>query len=385
MSAAMKFVCPQSDLNTHLSLVGRAVPTRPSKPVFSNVLVKADLEEQQITLVGFDETLGIQTAFAAAVEVPGELTLPAKLLENIVSRLPSEDLLIEEAEEDAAVTVTCSSGQYQVRGLSAEDYPSLPLVEDGQAAQLSAEALLEGLRGALFATSADETKQVLTGVHLLTDADALEFAATDGHRLAVVQTSDESKAAEEAADTIPMDVTVPAKALRELEKMLQGYNSTEPVALRFDRTQVLFELGTQRLTTRLLEGQYPNYRQLVPKQFERQATVDRKALISALERIAVLAEQKNNIVKLSVDADESTIAISVEAQEVGSGREVVPAQVSGDSLDIAFNVRYLLDGLKALGTNEVQLQFNSATSPSVVIPLGKLQMTYLVMPVQIRS
>ena len=381
----MKFVCPQSDLNTHLSLVSRAVPTRPSKPVFSNVLVKADLEGQQITLVGYDETLGIQTTFAAAVEVPGELTLPAKLLENIVSRLPSEDLLIEEADEDAAVTVTCSSGQYQVRGLSAEDYPSLPLVEDGQAAQLSAEALLEGLRGALFATSADETKQVLTGVHLLTDADALEFAATDGHRLAVVQTSDETKTAEEVADTVPMDVTVPAKSMRELEKMLQSYHSTEPVALRFDRTQVLFELGAQRLTTRLLEGQYPNYRQLVPKQFERQATVDRKALISALERIAVFAEQKNNIVKLSVDAEASEIAISVEAQEVGSGREVVPAQVSGDSLDIAFNVRYLLDGLKALGTNEVQLQFNSATSPSVVIPLGKLQMTYLVMPVQIRS
>ncbi|MDA0674480.1 MAG: DNA polymerase III subunit beta [Cyanobacteria bacterium] len=380
----MKFVCPQSDLNTHLSLVSRAVPARPSKPVLSNVLMKADLEEQQITLIGFDETLGIQTAFLAAVEIPGELTLPAKLLENIISRLPSEDLLVEEAEADAAITLTCSSGQYQVRGLSAEDYPSLPLVEEGQAAQLSAEALLEGLRGALFATSADETKQVLTGVHLLTEADLLEFAATDGHRLAVVQTSDETKAPD-APETTAMDVTLPAKALRELEKMLQSYSSTEPVALRFDRTQVIFELGNQRLTTRLLEGQYPNYRQLVPKQFERQATVDRKALMSALERIAVLADQKNNIVKLSMDADESIVAISVEAQEVGSGREVVPAQISGDSLDIAFNVRYLLDGLKALGSNEVQLQFNTATSPSVLTPLGKLQMTYLVMPVQIRS
>jgi DNA polymerase-3 subunit beta len=380
----MKFVCPQSDLNTHLSLVSRAVPSRPSKPVLSNVLMRADLEEQHITLIGFDETLGIQTIFPAAVEVPGELTLPAKLLENIISRLPSEDLLVEEMEADAAITLTCSSGQYQVRGLSAEDYPSLPLVEDGQAAQLSAEALLEGLRGALFATSADETKQVLTGVHLLTEAEVLEFAATDGHRLAVVKTSDESGDATPAAATA-MDVTVPAKALRELEKMLQGYGSTEPVSLRFDRTQVIFELGQQRLTTRLLEGQYPNYRQLVPKQFERQATVDRKALMSALERIAVLADQKNNIVKLSLDATDSTIAVSVEAQEVGSGREVVPAQISGDSLDIAFNVRYLLDGLKALGSNEVQMQLNTATSPAVVIPLGQLQMTYLVMPVQIRQ
>ena len=381
----MKFACPQSELNTHLSLVSRVVPARPSKPVLSNVLIKVDEVAQRITLIGFDETMGVQTAFKATVEEPGELTLPAKLLESIVSRLPSEDIAIQETEGDASVTITCSTGEYQVRGLSAEDYPSLPLVEDGQVAQLSPEALLAGLRGALFATSADETKQVLTGVHLTAQTDALEFAATDGHRLAVVKTSDESGADTTASDDTLMDVTVPAKALRELEKMLQVYASSESIALRFDRTQVIFELGDQRLTTRLLEGQYPNYRQLVPKQFERQITIDRKLLSSALERIAVLADQKNNIVKLSLDPEQQTVAISAEAQEVGSGREVVAAQITGDALDIAFNVRYLLDGLKALETNEIQVQCNTATSPSVMIPLGELQMTYLVMPVQIRG
>ncbi len=379
----MKFVCPQSEFNSHLSLVSRVVPSRPSKPVLSNVLLKVDAATQQVTLIGFDETMGVQTSFAASVEADGELTLPAKLLESIVSRLPSEDIVVEETDEDATVTLTSSSGEYQVRGLSAEDYPSLPTVDEGQVAKLSAEALVAGLRGSLFATSADETKQVLTGVHLTAATETLEFAATDGHRLAVVQTSDESEAA--AAADWAIDVTVPAKALRELEKMLQAYQSTEPIALTFDRTQVIFEVGSQRLTTRLLEGQYPNYRQLVPKQFERQVTLDRKQFTSALERIAVLADQKNNIVKLSLDNDQQTVAISVEAQEVGSGREVIAAQVTGDPLDIAFNVRYLLDGLKALGTNEVQLQCNTATSPSVMIPLGELQMTYLVMPVQIRS
>jgi len=167
--------------------------------------------------------------------------------------------------------------------------------------------------------------------------------------------------------------------------MLQTFPSSEPISLKFDRPQVIFELGDQRLTTRLLEGQYPNYRQLIPKQFERQVTIDRKQLMDALERIAVLADQKNNIVKLSLDPDQQSVAVSVEAQEVGSGREVVAAQITGDALDIAFNVRYLLDGLKALGTNEVQLQCNTATSPSIFVPLGEVQMTYLVMPVQIRS
>lgn len=380
----MKFVCPQSELNTQLSLVSRVVPARPSRPVLSNVLVKVDETTQKVTLIGFDETMGIQTSFSATVEEPGELTLPAKLLESIVARLPQEDIVIHEMDDDAAVTITSSSGEYQVRGLSAEDYPSLPTIEDGQAAELSVEALLEGLRGALFATSADESKQVLTGVHLMAEPETLEFAATDGHRLAVVKTSDESSDGKDDQDA-KMDVTVPAKALRDLERMLQGYTSSEPIALKFDRTQVIFELGDQILTTRLLEGQYPNYRQLIPKQFERQITLDRKLLSDALERIAVLADQKNNIVKLTLDPDQQSVAISVEAQEVGSGREVVAAQITGDPLDIAFNVRYLLDGLKALGTNEVQLQCNTATSPSVIIPLGELQMTYLVMPVQIRS
>ncbi|MEM0980544.1 MAG: DNA polymerase III subunit beta [Cyanobacteria bacterium P01_H01_bin.58] len=381
----MKFVCPQSELNTHLSLVSRVVPARPNKPVLSNVLLKVDEVEQQVTLIGFDETMGMQTTFKATVDVGGELTLPAKLLESIVSRLPAEDIVLEEAEQDVTVTLTSSSGEYQVRGLSAEDYPNLPVVEAGQVTKLSTESLFTGLRGALFATSADESKQVLTGVHLIAETEILEFAATDGHRLAVVKTSDESGAQTGESDEPMIDVTVPAKALRELEKILQVYQSTEPIALQFDRTQVIFEVGNQRLTTRLLEGQYPNYRQLVPKQFERQVTLDRKQFTSALERIAVLADQKNNIVKLSLDADQQAMAVSVEAQEIGSGREVIPAQVTGESLDIAFNVRYLLDGLKALGTNEIQIQCNTATSPSVMVPLGELQMTYLVMPVQIRS
>lgn len=378
----MQFVCSQNDLSTHLSLVSRAVPARPSRPVLGNVLVKADLETQHVHLTGFDETLGIQTRFPAQVSADGALTLPAKLLSDIVSKLPAEDLELTEDSDETVVTLKSTSGEYQVRGLAAGDYPSLPLVEAGQAAELSAEVLLEGLRGALFATSSDETKQVLTGVHLMAEPEILEFAATDGHRLAVVQTVD---ADAEGQTQMVMDVTVPGKALRELERTLQMYQGSDPVALRFDSSQVIFELGDQRITSRLLEGQYPNYRQLIPKQFQRQLTIDRKQLISALERIAVLAGQRNDIVKLSIDQSNQQLLLSVEAQEVGSGHEHLPAQVTGENLDVAFNVRYLLDGLKTFPSSEVQIQCNSATEPSILTPLGGLKMTYLVMPVQIRS
>ena len=381
LATAMKFICPQSELSNRLAVVSRAVSTRPSRPVLGNILVEADRDTQTVMLTGFDETLGIETRFDAQVDASGRLTLPAKLLGEIVSRLPSEDIAVEEAEAEPAITLTCSSGEYQVRGLSAEDYPKLPLVESGQVGELSADVLLQGLQGSLFAASTDETKQVITGVHLLSEAATLEFAATDGHRLAIVTAAEDPSAAEE----MTMSVTVPAKALRELERMVQSHATNAPVALRFDDIQVCFELNQQRLTSRLLEGQYPNYRQLMPQQFARQVTVDRKMLISSLERIAVLASQKNDIVKLSLDSAQGSLALSVEAQEVGSGHEVVPAQVTGENLDIAFNVRYLLDGLKSFNCTEVQLQCNAATSPAVLVPLGEAQMTYLVMPVQIRD
>jgi DNA polymerase-3 subunit beta len=139
------------------------------------------------------------------------------------------------------------------------------------------------------------------------------------------------------------------------------------------------------LTSRILEGQYPAYRLLIPRQFERQLTLDRKQLVSTLERIAVLADQKNNIVKISMDGDAGEITLSVESQDVGSGRESMPAQISGENIDIAFNIKYLMEGLKALPSPEIQMQLNGNLTPVIFTPLSGLKMTYLAMPVQLRS
>ncbi|MCA1994499.1 MAG: DNA polymerase III subunit beta, partial [Coleofasciculus sp. S288] len=218
---------------------------------------------------------------------------------------------------------------------------------------------------------------------------ALEFAATDGHRLAVVQTTNQNAADGEQAtpadDASELEVTLPARALRELEKMLGMRQSTDTVALHFEQGQIVFQSGDHRLTSRTLEGQYPAYRQLIPRQFQRQVTIERRQLLSAVERIAVLADQKNNILKFSMDSINQQLALSVEAQDVGSGQESMPAQISGDSIDIAFNVKYLIDGLKALSTSDIQMQLNAANTPVILTPLGGLKMTYLIMPVQLRA
>jgi len=172
--------------------------------------------------------------------------------------------------------------------------------------------------------------------------------------------------------------------LRELERMLKNQKEGV-VTVKFDQNQMIFVLANQTLTSRLLDGAYPNYNQLIPKQFERQITLEKDIFISALERIAVLADQKNNIVKLSINATAQEILASVEAPDVAMGRESVLAQISGDDLDIAFNIKYLLDGLKALPSKEIQLKINTATSPAILTPIGAINMTYLIMPVQIRN
>ena len=385
----MKVVCSQSELNSALQLVSRAVATRPTHPVLANVLLTADAGSNRLSLTGFDLSLGIQTSLAASVETSGAITLPARLLGEIVSRLSSDSpvtLAVEDAGEQ--VQLTSLSGSYQMRGMSADDYPDLPMVESGMTLKLQPERLVQALKGTLFASSGDEAKQLLTGVHLKFNQRALEAAATDGHRLAVLNVDDalQDAAIADAVDEQGFAVTLPARSLREVERLMASWRSDEPVSLFCDRGQVVFLAADQMVTSRTLEGTYPNYGQLIPDGFTRTFGMDRRSLIAALERIAVLADQHNNVVKFSSQPEEGVVLISADAQDVGSGSESLPASLDGDAMQIAFNVRYLLDGLKAMGSDRIVLHCNAPTTPAVLrSDEAPDAFTYLVMPVQIRS
>ena len=385
----MKVVCSQSELNAALQLVSRAVATRPTHPVLANVLLTADAGTNRLSLTGFDLNLGIQTSLAASVETSGAITLPARLLGEIVSRLASDSPITLATEESGEqVQLTSLSGSYQMRGLPADDYPELPMVESGMTLKLQPAGLVQALKGTLFASSADEAKQLLTGVHLRFNAKALEAAATDGHRLAVLQVEDALEDAAASSDDAAegFAVTLPARSLREVERLMAGWRSEDPVSLFCDRGQVVCLAADQMVTSRTLEGTYPNYGQLIPDGFNRTLALDRRGLIAALERIAVLADQHNNVVKFTSQPDEGVVQISADAQDVGSGSESLAASLTGDAIQIAFNVRYLLDGLKAMGSDRVVLHCNAPTTPAVLKPEGDAEaFTYLVMPVQIRS
>ncbi len=402
-----RFVCEQAELSHHLAAVSRAVASRPALPVLANVLVEASAETQRVALTAFDLNLCIRSEFEAEVKGSGRTTLPAKLLSDIVSRLPSGSICFSQAAEGAAVTLKSAAGQYQLRGMPAEEYPTLPEIAPrsadaeeeslaGKILELPIESLLQGIGQTLFAASSDDTKQVLTGVHvklLAGDPPLLEFAATDGHRLAMIQVEAEGIPVDLAGGGTKLGFTIPARTLREVERILGAQTVASAVELRFDRSQVQFVLPPgsgdsqcrQRITSRLLEGQYPDYNRLLPRQFERQVTLERRPLIESLERVRVFAAQRNDIVKFNLSAATQTLRISTEAPDVGSGEEVLPVQMSGPDLELAFNVRYLLDALKVFHTQQVSLELNGATQPAVWKPIGAMRLCYLVMPVQLRA
>ena len=383
----MKLVCSQAELNASLQLVSRAVAGRPTHPVLANVLLTADAATGRLSLTGYDLSLGIQTSLAASVEGSGAITLPARLFSEIVSRLPADSPITLRCEEGGEqVEISSLSGSYQMRGMPAEDFPDLPLAQSGNPIRLDADALVRGLRATLFASSGDEAKQILTGVHLQLEGERHECAATDGHRLAVQQLPHALEEGAAEAGGEPFAVTVPSRSLRELERLLSGRSSQEPLSLFCERGQVVVLWADQVLTTRSLDGTYPNYGQLIPQEFGRHLRLNRRAFVASLERVAVLADQHNNVVKLTSDPTSGRVVLRADAQDVGSGSEDLAASVEGEAIEIAFNVRYLLDGLKAMAAEEVELRCNGPTTPAVLVPLGEDgAFTYLVMPVQIRS
>ena len=386
----MKLSCSQAELNTALQLVSRAVSSRPTHPVLANVLLAADEVTGKLRLTGFDLSLGIQTSIPASIEISGAITLPAKLFGEIISKLSNDSPLVLTSDEASQqVELTSKSGTYQVRGMLSDDFPDLPLVESGTSLKLNPLLLSNAIKSTLFASSTDDAKQLLTGVNLTFDGNGIESAATDGHRLAVLNLNNilsEPIDTNNSSDIDKFTITLPSKSLREVEKFLSACDISQPINFFIDKGQVVFISVDEIITIRALEGSYPNYTQLLPETFSNVLEFDRKEFIASLERVAVLADQHNNVIKISTDSTAKLIKISTDAQDIGTGFESLPISFQGESFQIAFNVRYLLDGLKVIESNIIKLSCNAPTTPAVFSPVNSdVNFTYLVMPIQIRN
>ena len=385
----MEIVCNQNELNNAIQLVSKAVASRPTHPILANILLTADQGTNKISLTGFDLNLGIQTSFDATVKNSGAITIPSKLLSEIVNKLPSETPVNLEVDENSDnILIKSDTGTFNLKGIPSDDYPNLPFVESGTSLNIDPSSFLQALKLTLFASSNDDSKQLLTGVNFTFKQKYLESASTDGHRLAVVVIGNEENIEDKENSSLNEDnfsVTIPTRSLREIEKLLTLRSTEKSIKLFYDKGQVVFISSNQIITTRTLEGDYPNYSQLIPDNFSKLFIFNTKKLTDALERIAVLADQQSSVVKIKLDENNLAL-ISADAQDIGSANESIPVSYSGENFDIAFNVRYLLEGLKVISSENVVLKCNLSTTPAVFVPEDNINsFTYLVMPVQVRS
>jgi DNA polymerase-3 subunit beta len=376
----MELTIDAKDLATVLALPNRAVPSRPSNPVMTNLLLKA--EGDTLAVTGSDlGAVTITAKTAASIAVEGEVLLPAKLLTDMMGRMEGNLALNWDPETSQAIIIAAPGCSYSLSGQPGEDYPLIERAE-GQQLTMEASTLARALEATLVTASDDESKQILCGVHLQPAADGLEVASTDGHRLSVFPVVQEGVEAF-------TPVTLPSKGLKALSGHLGKAEGMVTVTL--DNTIATFDLGGLVFTTRLLEGQYPEYRRLIPQAFVVETLINRQDWIDALGRIMVVASQKNDIVKHQWN-DQGQLVLEADVQG-SSGRELVGCEASeGQGEDVlgkaknpmAFNGDYLLDGLKAFGSEQVILHTNTPTSPATITAPGSSQV-YLVMPVQIRD
>ncbi|HEY9693696.1 MAG TPA: DNA polymerase III subunit beta [Oculatellaceae cyanobacterium] len=379
----LKFSAEVETFNSKLSMAMLAVPARPTHPALANVLITADAG--QVTVVGFDLNLGISISFDdVLVETPGTIALPAKLLQNIVSRLPQGKIQVEaynkHEKKGLVVSLASASGEYLLTGSVKEEWANFPEINSSIQFTLKSAYLVAALRGVLFAAATDETKQIITGVHFTFNAETIDVATTDSHRLAVAYIANDHEKLEVGGDVL--EFTIPAAQLQQLERILSN-GDEETVIVQIADSKINFSIGTTKLTCRLLEGQYPPYQQLLPTQLKTAVQVARRPLIDVLERLAVLVT-KQPVLVVNFDPVEQLIKLSVSAIDIGTGVETIEAQIEGESLRIGLNIKYLLVGLKKLDTTLVQLQFNEPNTPIIISPIDStISILQLLMPVQI--
>ncbi len=377
----MKFRCERDDLLEAVQFASRAISNRASLPVLSGLRIQADAQGE-VAIAATDLELTMETTFAAGVAEPGTIVVPGRLFGEMSRSLGAGQVNL--AASEGEIEIGSGRGQFRVKALAADDYPALPIddrEEQGLAVELEAPALALALSQVVRSASSDESRQILTGVLCEIEGNTLTLAATDSYRLAVRTLAVSGEAAE------ARKVVLPARALGELARAVHSGAGTVRAAIKENlvvfyadsKAESANGIGEAVVGSRFIEGEFPNYRQLIPSGYPNSLTVDREALIDVVRRVGLLA-QNNMPLKLRF-GDE--LEVSAHTPDVGEGQEVIDASYKGEPLVIAFNPQFLLDGLSAVQTDNVVVDAMDGLKPAVLRAENDDSFTYLLMPVRL--
>jgi DNA polymerase-3 subunit beta len=372
----VKLSVMQENLARGLSVVSRAVSNRSTLPVLANVLLKT--EDAGLKLTATNLEIGITYWVPGKIESDGATTIPAKLLTDLVNSLPASERIDLALQGGDTLHLKCGRFETHIKGIDADEFPAIGAAGERPTTRIAQNVLRRALAETAFAAASDEARPILTGVLAKFEGDQLTLAAADNYRIAVKTIP--------ILDAVPeTSVVIPARALNELARVLADVDDPVEIVLASGRNQVLFHLDGIDLVSRLIDGQFPNYQQIVPTSHSTRAVLDREELLRAVRPAALIAHESANIVKLQIDADgDPGITVSASA-EVGDHVGQVEAAVEGDGTTIAFNARYLADVLTNVAADQFALELNGPLSPGVFKPVGDDRYIHVVMPVRTTS
>ena len=376
----MKLSCLQENLSKALGIVGRAVAVRTTLPITNNVLLATD--EGRLKLAATNLEIAITHWIGAKVEAEGSITVPARLLTEFVNSLPNERIDIEFQPKTRSLLLKCARFQARISGMDAEDFPPIPDIPQGTTVQVDPDALKRAINRVAFAAATEDSRPVLTGVNAEIEGETLTLAAADGFRLSV----DKAPLAAPAEEKVT--VIVPARALMEVNRLIGEARDPVSVTVNKQKSQALFKMDSVRLTSQLIQGTFPNYSQLIPRQHTTTTVVDVEEFLRATRAAAIFARDASGIVRLQASkvegAAQGKVAISAQAEEVGEDLGEIDAQVDGEPAKIAFNAKYLVEVLAVLGKGELALETNTPSSPGLFHLTGNDPFQHVVMPMYVQ-
>jgi len=372
----VKLSVMQENLARGLSVVSRAVSTRSTLPVLANVLLKT--EDAGLKLTATNLEIGITYWVPGKIDSDGATTVPAKLLTDYVNALQGGDKVELELTAGETLHLRAGRAESHLKGIDADEFPSIQTAGERPTTRIAQNVLRQALEETAFAAASDEARPILTGVLARFEGDTVTLAAADNYRIAVKTIP--------VLDPVPeTSVVIPARALNELTRILADVDDPVEIVLATAKNQILFHLEGIDLVSRLIDGQFPNYQQVLPQSHTTRAILDREELLRAVRPAALIAHESANIVKLQVGADGNAGIIVSANAEVGDHVGEVEAAVEGDGTTIAFNARYLADVLTNVEAEQFALELNGPLSPGVFRPIGDEHYVHVVMPVRTTS
>lgn len=374
----MKAIVQQQQLAHGVGVVSRAVASRSTLPVLSNILIKTD--DGRLRLSATDLELGISAWIGAKVSQEGGLTVPARTFVDLVSNLPNEEVTLTVDERLQSLNVKCGTLNTDIKGISSDEFPPMPTPDDENVIPLNVENFKEMIQRVVFAAAIDDSRPTLTGVHLSFKGDELEMAATDGYRISISKASIGQKLPHN------LEAIIPARALSELSRIAVNGSETLQMSFPAGRGQVIFHLKDAELVSQLIEGSFPNYSAIIPTTFKTRTVLNTAQLHKACKQTEIIAREGSYIARLDIQPDSGggdrgpQLEILATSEQTGSSEVIVDASVDGVPLLISFNIRFLREALEVIRTANVLLETNAANTPGMVRPVGDESFTHIIMP-----